>query len=109
MRKLTAHIFVCQNSRAPGHPRGCCQERGSEEILKRFKEEIARTGLQPTIRAQKAGCLDACEEGPTLVIYPEGIWYGHVQPQDVAEIVDSHLVRGIPVERLRIHPTGASQ
>ncbi len=54
------------------------------------------------MRANAAGCLDACAYGPSIVVYPEGVWYGHVRPEDVPEIVESHLVNGIPVERLRL-------
>ena len=57
-------------------------------------------GLKLTVRANKAGCLDQCEHGPTVVVYPEAVWYGHVTPADVDEIVTEHLVHGRPVERL---------
>lgn len=100
--KLRAHVFVCTNERPAGHPRGCCKTKNSEGLVQLFKEEIAKAGLNKQIRAQKAGCLDVCEFGPTLVVYPDGIWYGRVQPEDVQEIVKSHLQDGKPVERLRI-------
>lgn len=54
------------------------------------------------MRVNKSGCLDQCELGPTVVVYPEAIWYGHVSPEDVDEIIDSHIVGGQPVERLII-------
>jgi len=54
------------------------------------------------VRANKSGCLDQCEIGPTVVVYPEAVWYGHVQPEDVDEIIDSHIIGGRPVERLTI-------
>jgi (2Fe-2S) ferredoxin len=71
-------------------------------LVKAFKEEVAKAGLAGVVRAQKAGCLDTCEFGPAVVVYPDGVWYGQVQPQDVAEIVQSHLVNGVPVDRLKI-------
>ena len=49
----------------------------------------------------KAGCLDQCAEGVTVVVYPEAVWYRRVTPEDVDEIIDKHLVGGEPVERLR--------
>src|SRR3989338_4418253 len=98
-RKLSAHVFNCTNERPAGHPRGCCKSKGSEELVKLFKEEVANAGLSATVRAQKAGCLDTCEQGPSVVVYPEGTWYGHVTPADVTEIVRSHLVGGKPVDR----------
>ncbi|MEK6577982.1 MAG: (2Fe-2S) ferredoxin domain-containing protein [Bdellovibrionota bacterium] len=101
VKKLSAHIFVCTNEREAGHPRGCCKEKGSEALLSQFKEQLKAEGLKG-VRAQRAGCLDTCEFGPSVVIYPEGIWYGNVQPQDAAEIVASHLKNAQPVARLRI-------
>ncbi len=102
VKKLAAHVFVCTNERAPGHPRGCCKEKGSEKVLETFKEELKKRGLKATTRAQKAGCLDTCEWGVTVVVYPEGIWYGRVQTEDVQAIIEEHLINGKPVERLRI-------
>ena len=59
-------------------------------------------GLGNSVRINKSVCLDQCEHGPTVVVYPEAVWYGHVQPEDAAEIVQEHLVNGRPVERLRL-------
>jgi (2Fe-2S) ferredoxin len=95
------HVFVCENRRPEGDPRGSCAAKGSEEIRAALKAELARRGLKREVRANSAGCLDACADGPSIVVYPEGIWYGHVRVEDVPEIVESHLVNGVPVERLR--------
>lgn len=102
VRKLRHHIFVCTNERPEGHPRGCCKAKGSEQLVQLFKSEVAKAGLAAEVRAQKAGCLDTCEYGPSVVVYPDNVWYGPVQAQDVAEIVSSHIRDGKPVERLRI-------
>lgn len=99
---LKAHLFVCTNERSKDDPRGCCLARGSEQVLKAFKSEIARAGLAVQVRAQRAGCLDQCEYGPTVVVYPEGVWYGNVSEADVPEIVRSHLLEGKPCKRLMI-------
>jgi (2Fe-2S) ferredoxin len=96
------HVFVCENHRDPSDPRGSCGAKGSEAIRDALKEELARRGLKGTVRANSAGCLDSCADGPTVVVYPEGVWYGHVRVEDVPEIVESHLVNGVPVERLRM-------
>ena len=98
--KLTAHIFVCTNERPEGHPRGCCKSKNSEALVQAFKEELAKTGMRAKVRAQKAGCLDTCEFGPSVVIYPEGVWYGKVQLSDIPEIVQSLMIGGKKVERL---------
>jgi (2Fe-2S) ferredoxin len=95
------HVFVCENRRDPGDPRGCCAAKGSEAIRAALKDELARRGLKKEVRANGAGCLDACAFGPSIVVYPEGVWYGGVTVEDVPEIVESHLVNGVPVERLR--------
>lgn len=65
-----------------------------------FKEKLKENGLNKTMRAQKAGCLDVCAFGPGMVVYPEGIFYGHVTPEDVDEIFESHILNNKPVERL---------
>jgi (2Fe-2S) ferredoxin len=96
------HLFICTNQREPGSARGCCSPDGKGELHRLFKEAIGTAGLKATVRANKAGCLDQCEHGPTVVVYPEGIWYGFVQPEDVREIVAEHILEGRPVERLRL-------
>lgn len=99
--RFEKHIFICLNERPPEHPSGCCKAKGSEEILNTMKEEIKKRGLAKKIRINKAGCLDQCSKGVSIVVYPEGVWYGHVTQQDVVEIVESHLIGNKPVERLR--------
>lgn len=102
------HVFVCLHDRGPDNPRGSCAQKGSESLLKAFKQALGQRGLAEEIRANKAGCLDNCELGCSVVVYPEGVWYGRVTEADVAEIVDRHLVGGAPVERLRLF-AGASE
>lgn len=96
------HLFICENRRLESDPRSCCAAKGSPEIREAFKVELRRRGLKGQVRANTAGCLDACAHGPTVVVYPDGVWYGGVTVADVPEIVDSHLIRGRPVERLFI-------
>jgi (2Fe-2S) ferredoxin len=101
------HIFICENLRAEGDPKGSCARKGSPAIKAAMKDEIKKRTIsgeleKGSVRANQAGCLDACEFGPSIVVYPEDIWYGGVRPEDVAEIVESHLIGGKPVERLLI-------
>jgi (2Fe-2S) ferredoxin len=96
------HVFVCENRRPEDDPRGSCGCKGSAAIREALKAELARRGLKREIRANAAGCLDACADGPAMVVYPEGVWYGRVSVEDVPEIVERHLVNGVPVERLRL-------
>ncbi len=99
------HIFVCTNRRPEGHPKGCCAEKGSEHVRELFKAELEKRGIRGDVRANAAGCLDQCAFGITVVVYPEGVWYARVKPEDVSEIVDEHIVAGRPVERLRMPGT----
>jgi (2Fe-2S) ferredoxin len=103
------HLFVCENVRDPSDPRGCCTARGGAAVREALKRELKARGLQGAARANAAGCLDACEHGPVIAVYPEGVWYGKVRPEDVAEIVESHLLRGVPVERLRLRELEAGE
>jgi (2Fe-2S) ferredoxin len=102
MAKFLRHLFVCTNVREPGDPRGCCTARGSAAVLEALKEKAHAAGLKRIVRVNKAGCLDQCARGVTVVVYPEAVWYGGVTLADVDEIVERHLVRGEPVRRLEI-------
>ncbi len=102
MPPFKRHIFICENEREPGNPKGCCMERGAGPLRELFKAEIKRHGLVGEVRANRAGCLDACEYGPTVVVYPDAVWYWVGSPQDVKEIVERHIVGGEVVERLLI-------
>jgi (2Fe-2S) ferredoxin len=107
MPEFTSHIFICCNRREPGNSRGCCNPDGSDALRNRFKTELKKRNLGPLVRANQAGCLDQCELGPTVVIYPQAIWYGGVKPDDVPRIIEETIVGGriladllIPAEKL---------
>lgn len=102
MKRYEKHIFVCENKREDGHPRGCCADKGGAGIRQLFKLKLKQKGLNTKIRANAAGCLDACEFGPAAVVYPEQIWYGGISENDIDEIIESHLVNDKIVERLTI-------
>ena len=103
MAKFEKHIFICTNQRPDGNPRGCCNPSGDTELQSVFKAKLKQRGISNSkVRANKAGCLDQCEAGPTVVVYPDAVWYGGVTPADVDEIIDSHIIGGRPVERLLI-------
>jgi (2Fe-2S) ferredoxin len=97
------HVFCCTNTRPPGHPRGCCMEKGSEKLRNYLKARAKEAGLKD-VRINAAGCLDRCELGPTMVIYPEGVWYTYRNTADLDEILQTHLIEGRRVERLMLHP-----
>jgi len=96
------HIFVCQNLRPEGAPRPSCTSDGKSELFTQLQNFAKAANLGGRIRINKAGCLDQCEHGPTVVVYPDAVWYGAVQGADAEEIVTEHLVGGRPVERLRL-------
>ena len=102
MPAFTHHLFIFFNQRAHGHRRGCCDPDGGEALRNAFKAEIKRRGLGPLVRANSAGCLEQCEHGPTVAIYPQGIFYGGVRIEDVPRIIEETIVGGRIVEDLLI-------
>lgn len=102
MKRFEKHIFVCENKRPENDPRGCCFNKGSGEVRSLFKKRLKELGLNHLVRANSSGCLDACEFGATVLVYPEQIWYGGVKIEDVEEIIQNHIIQNRPVERLLI-------
>jgi len=102
------HIFCCTNTRPAGHKRGSCGEKGSEKLRAYMKERAKALGLKDKIggevRVNASGCLDRCELGPCIVIYPEGTWYSPKNEADCDEILEKHVMKGEIVERLRLPP-----
>lgn len=96
-----AHVFVCCNRRPDGHRRGSCAARGSEDLRDYMKARAKELGLAG-VRVNMAGCLDRCEFGPTMVIYPEGVWYSVKTRADVDEVLQAHLVAGGRAPRLML-------
>ena len=101
------HVFFCTNAREPdvnGNQRSCCASKDANALRDYAKKKIKALGLagHGKVRVNNAGCLDRCEEGPCVVVYPEGVWYTYVDQHDVDEIVESHLQHGKVVERLKI-------
>jgi (2Fe-2S) ferredoxin len=96
-----AHVFVCCNRRPEGHHRGSCAARGSERLRDYMKARAKELGLKD-VRVNMAGCLDRCEFGPTLVVYPEGVWYRPRTTDDVDEILRAHLQEGGRARRLML-------
>jgi (2Fe-2S) ferredoxin len=99
---LQRHVFVCINERAADNPKGCCKSRGGVEVRDALKKELGARGISKIVRANNAGCLDQCESGVTVVVYPEQVWYGHVTPADIPELVEKHIVGGEFVTRLML-------
>ena len=98
-----AHVFCCTNERPAGHPRGCCKAKGAEKLRNYMKARAKELGLSD-VRVNMSGCLDRCELGPTMVIYPEGVWYTYASMADVDEILQRHVIEGGRVGRLMLEP-----
>jgi (2Fe-2S) ferredoxin len=96
------HVFFCCNQRQP--PEKCCANAGAADMQKYAKQRVKALGISGPgeVRINKAGCLDRCEEGPVIVVYPEAVWYTYVDEADIDEIIDRHIVGGEVVERLKI-------
>lgn len=93
------HVFCCTNQRPESHWRGCCSSRGSKALC----DYMCRLGMvlgAQRIRINHAGCMNVCEHGPVMVIYPDGVWYRYETQADVAEILRQHVIGGKRVERL---------
>ena len=99
--KFKRHIFVCTNQKEGG--RKCCGYQHGMNVVQILRDRLREDGLNLEIRAQRAGCLSACALGPAMVVYPEGVYYGHVETEeDVNEIYESHVKEGKVVERLKL-------
>lgn len=96
------HVFFCTNQRDDGS--ACCADKSAQALRDYAKSRVKALGMsgEGRIRINNSGCLDRCEEGPVIVVYPEGVWYTYVDKEDIDEIIDQHLLKGQVVERLRI-------
>ena len=97
------HVFFCCNQREGGE-RACCNDKGATKLRDYAKQRVKELGLagKGQVRINQAGCLDRCEEGPCIVVYPEETWYTYVDEHDIDEIVEEHLRHGRVVERLKL-------
>ena len=102
MSRFQKHIFICINERKTDDKRSCCTSRGSLDLLDYIKGRIYKSDLKGKVRVNKAGCLDACAQGPILVVYPDAVWYAPRSKEDMEEILTEHLQNNQPVERLII-------
>lgn len=96
MSQYEKHVFVCT------YGPYCWYDGDTDLLFNRLKRRVADAGLRDTVRINRSGCLNHCGHGPVVVVYPEGVWYGGVQPEDIDDIFEQHLCRDQPVERLRL-------
>ena len=103
MNFFDKHVFFCTNQRE--NAEACCNNHGAQKARDYVKNKVKELGIsnrQNKIRINSAGCMDRCDEGPVIVVYPEGIWYTYVDARDLDEIIEEHLKNGRVVKRLRI-------
>lgn len=102
MSTFRHHVFFCTNQRAAGE--ACCNDHGASDLRAYAKDRVKALGarIPERVRINTAGCLDRCEQGPVIVVYPDAVWYTYVDRADIDEIIEEHLVHGRVVERLRI-------
>jgi (2Fe-2S) ferredoxin len=102
MNHFKHHVFFCCNQREPGA--NCCNNHGAQDLRDYAKNKVKALGLagEGKVRINQAGCLDRCDKGPVLVVYPEAVWYTYIDREDIDEIVTEHLQHGRVVERLKI-------
>lgn len=100
MAYFQQHLFFCTNLRKNG--KRCCAQGNAEALREYAKKKLKALGLHGPgrHRVNLAGCLDRCEEGPVLVIYPEETWYSYKTNSDIDEIIEYHLLKGQKVTRL---------
>ncbi len=96
------HVFFCTNQREDGSQ--CCEQYKSKSMRDYAKKRSKEEGLVHSgkVRINAAGCLNRCEHGPVMVVYPEATWYTWVDKEDIDEIIEQHLINDKPVERLII-------
>lgn len=102
MPKPQKHVFVCVQNRPEGHPRPSCSQKSCAEVAEEFYWHLQQRQLFDKVQVTTTSCLGPCSEGPSVLVYPEGIMYGGVSKEDVAEIFDEHLQKDQPVERLQV-------
>src|SRR5262245_39124924 len=101
MPKPKYHIVVCTNSRPPGHPKPSCGSARSAALRMAYNMGLIQKGLTPgDVLVSGSSCLGPCEQGPTVVVYPDATWYSKVTEADVATIIDEHIKGGNPVAKL---------
>lgn len=96
------HVFICTSCRINGQQKGYCFQQGSVDLVQAFMQEIEDRELSGDVVLNNTGCFGICDKGPIVVVYPEGVWYGNVQPEDVERIFDEHFEKGNPVKDLMI-------
>jgi (2Fe-2S) ferredoxin len=98
MGQFERHVFVCTSGET------CPTQGDVEQYVKLLRSGVAAAGKHVEVRINKAGCFSQCGHGPMMVVYPDNVWYGGVRESDLQELLDSHILGGVPVKRLVYDP-----
>ncbi len=102
MHKPEYHVFLCASVRLNGTQKGFCHSKGAVRLAERLVELIDGNGLQDKVMVTHTGCFGICQKGPVMMVYPENVWYGALEEEDLEALVESHFVNGIPFGEKRI-------
>ena len=102
MPRPEKHVFVCTQSRPADHPKGSCDARGAAPVIDVFRSEMEARDLWCRFKVSSTGCMGVCEQGPVVLVYPEGVMYRQITAEDVNTIIDEHLLGDKPVEKLMV-------
>jgi len=102
--KPKKHVFICVQNRPALHPRGSCVSKKAPDVYEAFAKQFEKEGLFSEFALTTTGCLGPCMKGPTVMVYPDGVMYASLTPEDVPTIIAQHLKGGEPVEELLISP-----
>jgi len=83
LKKIRTHVLACEHKD--------CLKRGGRESLREVKHALREAGARERVLIAKVDCLDQCDEGPVMVVYPEGVWYGRVDEACAREIAEKHI------------------
>ena len=100
MGQYERHVFVCTHGKT-------CPTQGAAEVHAELKRRVKDAGLKGRVRVNHAGCMNQCGSGPMVVVYPEDVWYAHVDVEGARRIAEEHLIGGRPVDAYRyVAPPG---
>jgi (2Fe-2S) ferredoxin len=98
MGQYRRHVFVCTAGDR------CPAQGDVEQFVKTLRAGVVAAGRQAEVRINKSGCFSQCGHGPMIVVYPENVWYAGVQAHDLPDLLESHILNGVPVARLIYDP-----
>jgi (2Fe-2S) ferredoxin len=102
--RIQYHFFVCTNRRPENHPLPSCAAAGSDDVYQAFLADLRRRGYPCGIKVTATFCLTPCQHGPNVVVYPAGLWYCGVKPEDVAKIIAAHVDDNASIPALYLPP-----